>query len=172
MHHRHGLERVQNFILKLLISGSVKRILREFNTELEAEFAKDSIEKVRAHPVAILVNAFKARITHELLELPHRKLLFPTRKPLVHRNQNMLDNRIGMNSLRHVAKAATAMLYDAEIFLNQRERILEMFSQALMENQVKSVVRERRLERIATDQVQICKVFAFAERINDFLLGR
>ena len=80
----------------------------------------------------------------------------------------MLDNCVRVDGLRHIAKAATAVLDDAEILLQERERILEMFGQALMEHQVKSIVRERGLESVATNQVQILETFTLAERIDNF----
>ena len=60
------------------------------------------------------------------------------------------------------------MLDDAEVLLQERERILEMFGQALMEHQVKSIIRERGLESVATNQVQILETFTLAERIDNF----
>ena len=54
------------------------------------------------------------------------------------------------------------------VFLDERERILEVFGQPLMEYQIKRVVREGRLERIATDEFQvIVKVFTRTERIDN-----
>ena len=66
----------------------------------------------------------------------------------------MLNDRVGVNCLRHIAEAVPAVLQDAEVFLDQRERVLEMFGKTLVKNQVESVIGERRLECVAPDKLQ------------------
>src|SRR5574344_1506110 len=73
------------------------------------------------------------------------------REPFIHRDQNVLDDRIRMDRLRNVAETVAARPDNTEIFADERLRIREMLRESLMKHKVERTVRKRSVKSVPAD---------------------